>query len=380
MKTHPENVTYVGLFDGPNADNQAAVLGMRKAFPYSEVLIVVSATAAHPDPEAPLSSIDPELSHRVQQMHAARMAGFLGRAGINGCVYAGLPVEETNIVPIVPHSAHVDHRTYDIFGDANGFGETQIAGGFEDFIRRLENSENTIRVVVGGPFSELPQLIRNQNIAPRLGALGAQAGFKPSGRAIYAELSFNGDTDMQATLESLLHYPDEMHFVPSDITRNPSVTFSGHQELIEQGIDPELARIYAQHRIGAELRHQAQQDRRKQQGGEPLGDYPPLSVHDLQAVLALRYALGREDPSLLTFEPIDIDEAIQNMLGASRQYEGRGYAPMLTERQVIELGYNGDGLDGGRTIPPRFAAVDQNSSFYKQRVPELLAPLTTRKT
>lgn len=369
--TSPEYV--VVCVDGPNADNQAAAWGAWTAFDNPRIqlaAIIISGTAVDYRPDAPLGSRDDELSRYVQEMHTARMAGLFKRAGSDVPVFIGKPVAETAITTPIPHNAHVSHDDYDIFQDNTGYGRRAIAGNFNDALTHIAGLDNKIHVVVGGPFTEIPFIFENPTIAHKLGHLAAQVGFELSERAIYSLIAFNGETDLHALLKTLLFYPGEIVAVPSDITRAPEATFRGAEELIRLGIHPELGEIFKQHRARAEVRHKEEQIRRET-AGLPFREYPALSIHDLQAVMALRQLAGLEK-GIFTFKKVEVARAIENILTVSQLHEVQGMPPAVTPEIVEELGYLGCNQTVFGPIKDRFVVSAQDTKLYKKRARRLL--------
>jgi len=363
--------------DGPNADNQAAAWGALNAFNDRRCKlagIVVSATAVNYEEGASLGSRNITDSRQVHKLHTARMAGLFHRAGVDVPVFSGLDIEDTAITSPIPHQAHVRHDDYDLYGDATGEGRAAIAGDFNDALRYMERLDGKVHTVVGGPFSEIPELLKHRPLKQKLGHLAAQAAFSLSSRAIYSKLAFNVDVDLHAALDTYINYPDEMYVVPSDITRHPDVTFKSAQELTRLGVHPEIGDIFIRHRARAEERHKQEQLRRQAEGRE-LKPYPDLSVHDLQAVLALRQSLGYEK-GLYEFAPLDADESIANIERAAEMRAPDTYSPAIDRHTVRKLGYLGANLSTNGPIPDRFVVTSQNAVLYKKRAQELLAPLT----
>lgn len=369
----PEHVMV--FVDGPNADNQACAWGALNSFDTDEIKlggVVVSATAVNYAKNAPLGSRDIALSRRVHALHTARMAGLFARAEVDVPVFLGEDIENTDITSPIPHSAHVWHDDYDIFGDAHGLGREAIAGDFNAALRYMQQLEGRSHIVIGGPFTEIPRLLEHSRIAKKLGCLAGQSSFSLSERAIYSKLAFNVDADMPAALKTLLYYPNDMINVPSDITRHPDVTYTSAEELLRMGVHPEIGEIFLRHRARAEERHKEEQRRREAEGRE-FKAYPALSIHDLQAVMALRQALGMEQ-NMFTLAPINVGKAVLNMIKASELREPDGFAPTITPHIVRSLGYVGGNQTIHGEIAPRYEVAAQNSIMYKQRVPELLRP------
>lgn len=334
--------------------------------------MVISATAVNYAPNAPLGSRDIELSRHVHTIHTARMAGLFARAEVDVPVFFGEDIEDTDITSPIPHNAHVRHEDYDIFNDANGLGREAIAGDFNAALRYMQKLKGRTHIVVGGPFTEIPKLLERPRIAKKLGYLAGQSSFSLSERAIYSKLAFNVDVDMVAALKTFLYYPNAMFNVPSDITRHPDVTFKSAEELIRLDIHPEIGEIFLRHRARAEERHKEEHLRREREGRE-FKTYPALSIHDLQAVMALRQALGVEQ-DMFTFAPIDVGKAVLNIIKASKLREPDGFAPTVTPQTVRLLGYAGHNQTTSGEIAPRYVVTAQNSVMYKQRVPGLLRP------
>jgi len=362
--------------DGPNADNQACAWGALNGFNTEELKlagVVVSPTAVNYAENAPDASRNIENSRTVHQLHTARMAGLFHRAGVDVPVFSGLDIEDTAITSPIPHQAHVRHEDYDIYGDAHGEGRAAIAGDFNAALRYMDNLPGKIHTVVGGPFSEIPELQKRPRVSRKLGYLAAQAGFSLSERAIYSKLAFNVDVDMMAALDTYINYPSDMYAVPSDITRHPSVTFKSAEELTRLGVHSEIGEIFIRHRARAEERHKKEQLRRQAEGRE-LRPYPALSIHDLQAVLALRQVLGFEK-GLYEFAPLDADESITNLKEAARLRIPDSYSPPITDQTIRSLGYRGLGMAADGPLPGRYVVANQNSAMYKKRAQQLLAPL-----
>lgn len=367
----PEHVLV--CVDGPNADNQAAAWGAWHAFDsarYKLAGIVISGTCVDNRPRAYPGSRDNAASRQVQELHTARMAGLFKRAGSDVPVFIGKPVAETDITTPIPHKTHVRHEDYDIYGDSHGAGRRAIAGNFQDALAHIASLNNTVHVVVGGPFTEIPHLIDHPVIAPKLGHLAAQAGFEIASRPIYSKLAFNVDVDMVAALKTLLFYPGKMYNVPSDITRNPKVTYPSAEALLRLGIHPELGEIFIRHRARAEERHKLEQIQREAEG-KPFKAYPALSLHDLQAVMALQQALG-EDGGIFTFHPMPIPQAISNMVQASELQARDGLPRTITTATARKLGYRGNNQTTRGTIAERFVVTSQDADLYKRRVPDLI--------
>lgn len=363
--------------DGPNADNQAAAWGALNAFNSERIKlagIIVSATAVNYEDGASLGSRNIADSRQVHKLHTARMAGLFHRAGVEVPVFSGLDIEDTYITSPIPHQAHVRHDDYDLYGDATGEGRAAIAGDFNEALRYMEGLDGKVHTVVGGPFSEIPELLKRDLLKPKLGHLAAQAAFSLSSRAIYSKLAFNVDVDLQAALDTYINYPNEMYVVPSDITRHPDVTFKSAEELTRLGVHPEIGDIFIRHRARAEERHKQEQLRRQAEGRE-LKPYPALSVHDLQAVLALRQSLGYEK-GLYEFAPLDADESIGNIEAAAGMRAPDSYSPAIDIRTIRRLGYLGANLTVNGPLPSRFVVTSQNAAQYKKRAQELLSPLS----
>ncbi|HEU5121896.1 MAG TPA: hypothetical protein VFT59_03540 [Candidatus Saccharimonadales bacterium] len=366
--------------DGPNADNQACAWGAFNGFntEHTELAgVVISATAVNTAENAPLGSRNVEESRAVHRLHTARMAGLFSRAGLDVPVFSGLDIEDTAITSPIPHRAHVNHEDYDIYGDATGEGRAAIAGDFHDALRHMDSLDGRLHIVVGGPFSEIPELLRRPTVYHKLGHLAAQAGFSMSERAIYSKLAFNVDVDMFAALQTFIQYPGLMINVPSDITRHPSVTFQSAEELLRHGVHPEIGEIFVRHRARAEERHKEEQ-RQREAEGKPFKPYPALSIHDLQAVFALRQTMGLEQ-NMYQWEEINPDEAIANLETAASLRAIDTYSPPITRDVVRSLGYIGAGVitNGAEQwrLPSRYVVTAQNSELYKQRAPQLLAPI-----
>jgi hypothetical protein len=359
--------------DGPNADNQAAAWGAWNAFDNERIHlagVVVSGTCVDYRPQAPLGSRDDALSGRMQELHTARMAGLFRRAGSSVPVFIGKPVQETDITTPIPHNTHVRHEAYDIFNDNTGTGRGAIAGNFQDALSHIASLQGTVHIVVGGPFTEIPPLIEHTRIAPKLGHLAAQAGFDIASRPIYSKLAFNVDVDMLAALKTLLLYPGPIFAVPSDITRAPEATFRSAEELLRLGVYREIGDIFIRHRAQAAQRHKNEQRSREAAGGS-LKAYPDLSIHDLQAVMALQQSLGLER-GIFEFSEINIPQAIANILTAVRMHTSSGLAINLTAQTAPSLGWLGDNQTNRGTIPPRYVVTHQNAPLYKQKAIELL--------
>lgn len=367
----PEYV--VVLVDGPNADNMAAGWGAWHAFNSDAIKlagIVVSGTCVNYQPDAPLGSRDDVLSDQVQTLHASRMAGLFKRAGSDVPVFVGKPTSQTDITTPIPHSAHVNHDDYDIFGDNTKLGHQAIAGNFDDAQAHFDKLKGKLHVVVGGPFTEAALLLETPSIASKLGHLAAQAGFDISKRAIYSKLAFNVEVDELAALKTLLFYPGSMFNVPSDITRDPRATFPSAEALLRLGIHPELGEIFIRHRARAAERHKEEQLKREARG-ETFLPYPDLSIHDLQAVIALSQSLGLEE-HIFEFGRIDIHQAVQNMLLASRLHKEAGRHRVITPEVVASLGYLGGNQTIKGPVRDRYVVTSQNVGMYKRRVPQLL--------
>ncbi len=359
--------------DGPNADNQAAAWGAWNAFDNGRIRlagIIVSGTSVDYRFGAPLGSRDNRLSNQVQEMHAARMAGLFRRAESEVPVFIGKPVSETDITTPIPHSAHVRHDDYDLFGDNQGLGRRAIAGNFNDALTHVAELNNTVHVVVGGPFTEVPALMERPAIAAKLGHLGAQAGFDLSERAIYSKLAFNVDVDLLAALKTFLFYPGKMFNVPSDITRDPKATFPSAEALTRFGVHPEIGNIFVRHRARAEERHKEEQIKREA-AGQPFRPYPALSIHDLQAVMALRQGIGLEK-GIFTFDRIQPEQAIRNMITASGMYAEKGMRRAVTPEIVEALGYLGGSQTVNGPINERYIVTSQDTVLYKRRARRLL--------
>jgi|GEM_PF-2503526 len=371
IKNSQEHV--VVCVDGPDADNQAAAWGAANAFNSKEInlaAVIVSGTAVNNEPNAALGSRDDQLSKRVQEMHTARMAGLFKRAGSKVPVFIGQSVDRTDITTPIPHSAHVSHDDYDIFGDNTGAGRKAIAGNFAHALSLMRSLEGKVHLVCGGPFTEIPFFMEDERIASKLGNLAVQAGVELSERAIYSKIAFNHEVDERASLDTFLHYPGDMFYVPSDITRAPAATFKGAEELIRGGVHSEIGEIFVRHRARAEERHKEEQIRREREG-KPFRPYPALSIHDLQAVMALQQSLGREK-DIFTFEPIDAARAITNVMRASKLHEANGQRAVITPRLVKTMGYIGANQTASGPIPPRYVVASQNTQLYKRKALQLL--------
>lgn len=368
----PEHV--VVCVDGPNADNQAAAWGALNAFNGRIKLaaVVISGTCVSYRPDAPLGSRDDQVSKDVQEMHTARMAGLFARAGCDVPVFVGKPVETTGITTPIPHATHVDHDDYDIFGDRSGLGRGAVAGNFDDALQHIENLNTTVNVVCGGPFTEIAEFTRLPRIRSRLGRLAAQSGFSLSARAIFSKIAFNHEVDEHASLETFLNFPGQAFYVPSDITRAPEATFDGAEELAALGVHPEIVQIFRVHRRHAQERHD-KRNAELQSQGKPTRPYPRLSIHDLQAVIALQQGLDELDSPIFAFDQVNPDEAVSNMITASRlSRETSGRPAVITPDVVSGLGYLGRGQTLHGVMPARFVVTSQNIALYKRHAATLL--------
>ena len=362
----------VVLVDGPNADNQAAAWGAYRLFSTLhgiEVVVIVSATAVNYAENAPLGSRDIALSRRMHKLHTARMAGLFARAGAKVSVFMDLDIAKTAITSPIPHQAHVRHEDYDIFSDGTGIGMRSIKGDFSRALTYLKKFNGITHVVVGGPFSAVPKLI-DAIPAEKLGYLSCQAGLTLSQRAIYSQMSFNAEVDFAAFTETFVRWPQQMLFVPSDITRHPSVTFTGADELKKMGVRGEIFEIFLEHRRRAAERHKFQQDEASARG-KKMRDYPALSIHDLQAVLVMGQALGFERGyTLSNFDP---DTAVRNLIATAGHWQAKGIRTNVNQKRIHELGYAEKGMMHDNTpLPPRLVVTAQSASHYKQRVAAVL--------
>jgi len=349
--------------DGPNADNQAAAWGAMNAFNNEAIdlaAVIVSGTAVDYRENAPIGSRDDDESARVQLLHTARMANLFKRGGSDVPVFMGQDVRQTAITTPIPHSAHVRHEDYDIYNDNTPEGRSAIAGDFTDALSYLAGLEGRTHIVVGGPFTEIPYFLQHPHIYHKLGYLAAQAGFEISERAIYSKLAFNHEVDEASGMYTYVHYPNEMVYVPSDITRAPAATFSGAEELLVAGVYDEIGAIFMEHRKRASERHAREQEERAARG-EKLKDYPRLSIHDLQAVMALRQVLGLASESIFEFAPIDPQRAIHNMIATSKHPE-----------TLSEMGRVGLNMAYAGQLPARYVVSAQDAVRYKSQALELL--------
>lgn len=221
----------------------------------------------------------------------------------------------------------------------------------------------------------MPSFLERPGIASKLGHLAAQTGFELSERAIYSKIAFNHEVDELAGLKTFLFYPGKMIGVPSDITRAPGATFRSAESLVRLGVHPEIGNIYTRHRARTEERHKEEQ-RRREAEGQPFRSYPALSIHDLQAVMALRQGLGLEK-GIFAFEGVDAERAIQNMIQASRLHEADGREAVITPEVVEGLGYLGGNQTVKGPIGERSVVGSQNTALYKRRARRLLRSRNT---
>lgn len=360
--------------DGPNADNQAAAWGAMRAFNNERIklaAIIVSGTCVDYRPDAPLGSRDDQVSKQIQEMHAARMAGLFARAGSSVPVYIGKSVEQTAITTPIPHATHVFHDEYDIFNDKKGLGAAAITGNFDDALALIDNLPGTVHVAGGGPFTEIAEFLEHGRIKQKLGNLAVQSGVELSERAIYSKIAFNHEVDEQASLKTFLHFPGKAWYVPSDITRAKAATFKDAETLAQLGIHEEIATIFKVHRQHAEERHDKRQMELARLG-QPTRGYPALSIHDLQAVMALQQSLGL-GKDIFTFDAIDPDRAIQNMVTASALSErDTGRPAVITPEVVTQEGYIGNGQTTQSPIAERYVVTAQNIEMYKREAVRLL--------
>jgi inosine-uridine nucleoside N-ribohydrolase len=360
--------------DGPNADNQAAAWGAMRAFDNDRIklaAIIISGTCVDYRIGAPLGSRDDQISREVQEMHTARMAGLFARAGSAVPVFIGMPVEQTAITTPIPHETHVFHDEYDIFGDKNGFGAQAIKGNFDDSLELIENLPGKVHVAGGGPFTEIAEFLKHDRIKQKLGNLAVQSGVELSERAIYSKIAFNHEVDEHASLKTFLHYPGKTLYVPSDITRAKAATFKSAETIKRLGVHKEIAEIFKVHRQHAEERHDKRQMELERQG-KPTKGYPALSVHDLQAVMALQQSLGMGN-GIFTFDKIDADHAIENMIKASALSErDSGRPAVITPEVVANAGYVGAGQTTQGPVAERFVVTAQDTARYKRHAIRLL--------
>lgn len=235
----------IGCFDAYDPDNLAGIYAMARVMKDDVAAIIVNGRFAHPDPEAPLTSFDPEFSARELSSSTRRIAGMLGRAGMGGVrVFEGLIAPRS----IIPHSEFWNDAVFDIAGDA--VAETPISGDMSDAIEYLEATEGSLDVVAGGPLTEVAKLMERPELYRRLGRITMQLGMfglsekKPIQTFAGKRIQFNYATDPDAANKVLSDWPGPLYVIPADVTKRSDVAIPDLKTLHQLPINQEIKDIY----------------------------------------------------------------------------------------------------------------------------------------
>lgn len=279
MNNQERNI--VVIVDAPDPDNFAAVLMALFLFGEKVKCIIVTGRPAHPDRGADKTQYDLEFSYRVLRANTRRLKGYLGRAGYFSfleLVIEGLIAPNT----LVSHERHVDEKgKLDLFGDDEyyeGRGEDRTFG---EAVELLKGLKGPIDLIVGGPLTEVAELLEIDEIKSKLGMMVCQLGLFGLTEGITTiaggGLTFNSAADREATAKAIDEFPGDFVMVPTDVTKREDVRFDTVAEMSALGISDEIVRM-------TEIFH----------GFLPPGS--PICPHDVHAACAM-YQLHHPEES-----------------------------------------------------------------------------------
>lgn len=231
----------VVIVDNVDVDNSvAAVAACNSSLKLNVEAVIVTGRFAHSDPDAPIETYDQAHSVQILRRNTRRLKGLLQRAGWDIPVFEGLIPPAT----IVPHHVHIDEKDLDLYNDAR---YTCDDGPFVHALDYLCELEGTIDFIVGGPLTEIAQIMREPRLQGRLGTITCQLGLFNLGdiQTMAGEgRTFNSAADPVATHELLFSWPGEVYLVPTDITKTPPVGFDTPSDLYGINMNDELVRLY----------------------------------------------------------------------------------------------------------------------------------------
>lgn len=229
----------VVIVDNVDPDNSAAVAAAcHSSLKLNVEAVIVTGRLAHSNSDALIDTFDQTYSNEVLRRNARRLKGLLLRMGWDVPVFEGLIPPRT----IVPHHVHIDEQLLDLYGDDRG---TYVDGSFSharDFLCELEGP---IDFIVGGPLSELREIMLDPRLQDRLGTVTCQLGLFGDVETMAGNgQTFNSAADPAATQEVLALWPGEVYLVPTNVTKAPAVGFDTPSDLYRVNMSDEIVRLY----------------------------------------------------------------------------------------------------------------------------------------
>ena len=244
MNNQERNI--VVIVDAPDPDNFAAVMMALFLFGEKVKCIIVTGRPAHPDRGASKDQYDQEFSERVLRGNTRRLKGFMGRAGHvdDVLVCEGLIPPST----LVSHKVHVDEKgKLDLHNDDGyyeGRGEDRT---FDDAVELIKGLDGPIDLIVGGPLTEVAELLKIDEIKSKLGTMVCQLGLFGFGEGVTSiaggGLTFNSAADREATAKVLGEFPGDLVMIPTDVTKRQDVRFDTTAEMSALGISGEIVQM-----------------------------------------------------------------------------------------------------------------------------------------
>lgn len=235
-------MTTVVIVDNTDVDNElAAITACSPALSLDVAAIIVTGRFANSNRKEPIDKGGALFSDQVLDMNTRRMKGLLKRLRINAPVFSGLIPPRT----IVPHAVHIDETCMDINSDRT---RTNTDGVFADALNYIRNNTTgPIDFMVGGPLTELSQIMNYATLKNRLGRVFCQLGMFGFGNVTLMSgdgRTFNSACDPSATSNVLSCYPGEVYMVPTDVTKNLSVGFDTPGALRPLRVPEEVIKHY----------------------------------------------------------------------------------------------------------------------------------------
>lgn len=184
----------------------------------------------------------PHGSEETLQLNTRRMKGLLVRNG-----YEQAPVFAGSTPPRapVPDDAHIDERLLDIYWDER---HTAHDGSLQDALDLVAAMTGELRVVAGGPLTDVAHMMADRRLRERLGFVTAQLGMFgwANVRAMAGgRRQFNAVCDPSAARAVLEGWPAPVALIPTDITKASAFAYAHPDELVRLRLPGEVIAQYA---------------------------------------------------------------------------------------------------------------------------------------
>lgn len=259
---------------------------------YDLKAVVVTGRPVGYDPKSGSDDYDKVATAIVHRRDCLRMKGFLSRAGRPDIpVFQGLVHPHTTIPPAI----HVDTSLLDLHNDETS-GRYQIDGDFTDALALIRGLPGPIGVLGGGPLTEVSEMLKDPDIASKLGTMAFQGPLlsgdnwpqkisdKPMGGGLR---QFNVAGAPQAANHVFRNYPGQIYMVPSNVTRDPDLVFQSYEDLIELGVHNEIVEV-------CKVAKSASYGKAKRSG--------VIAMHDVELAILLGAVIAEEVAGLPTHE------------------------------------------------------------------------------